>query len=111
MRSLLERSNTGALWSAFRHVSGCLLERSKPAKARIISLMSITVAVVCAPPPVHAQITYNYIGSPFSIAQCSANYSSTVCVNGNVQATITFDNIPQNYTGTVIIGCSDNTVA
>jgi hypothetical protein len=46
--------------------------------------------------------TYTYTGNPFSVPLCQSAYESypnVSCVSGSIAATVTFQNLPPNYTG------------
>jgi hypothetical protein len=63
MRSTLEQSRAAAIRSAFRHAARRLLQRAKPARAGIASLMSV-VAVLYSPQAAEAnQVTATITGT------------------------------------------------
>jgi hypothetical protein len=95
MRSILERSNAGAIWSAFRYASRRLVRRAKPAKAGIASLMLIAAAALCGAQQAGAQVTYNYTGNEMFQDPGLPNAGTP---DGIITATATF-NISQAYTG------------
>jgi len=62
------------------------------------------VATLCLPHPAEAQNTLSYIytGNPFSTAFCErTGFSANECVNGNITASVTFNNLSPGFTGTL----------
>jgi hypothetical protein len=65
--------------------------------------MSMAAVAMFGPKVADAtNVTYNYVGAPFTQAECVAlGFSSSNCVNGNVFGSLTFQNLPSGYTGTL----------
>ncbi len=64
--------------------------------------MLVLFAALCAPRSAHGQnLTYRYIGNPFSLSYCELTGVPAVeCVKGNITAFVTFTGIAADYTGT-----------
>ena len=81
--------------------------------SRCLALAAITFALSAWSAAAQTTTTYTYVGAPLDIAYCQQNelprlnslgLSGFTCIGGNVNATVSFMNLPLNYSGDVLCG-------